>query len=218
MAEEPDDSMDLFTRLVAKQADKEMREVSELPASAERKSLIGALITEIKERGLEMTHSDLVKYQQLGIPPEEVLFAGFIKGVAMPEMDLAEANTEPIGELGVCLNVDSQFFAFHDASDGTVYLPGEQKVQELAVTGTRFLVMACACIKELLTWSGAHGERDGDKVVVKTEGAWYGDPAENVHAQFVRYMFADCTIVYGDEKKLGDITFEIEMRRSMGKM
>ena len=218
MVEEADDGMDLFTHLVAKQADKEMRELTDLPASDARKNLIGALITEIKERGPEMTPMDLAKYQQLGIPTEAVLFAGFIKGVAMPEMDLAEANTEPIGELGVCLFVDSQFFAFHDASDGTVYLPGEQKVQELAVTGTRFLVVVCQCIKELFSWDGAHGERDGEKVRVKTEGAWYGKPAENVHSQFVRYMFSDRTIVYGDEKKLGDVAFEIEMRRSMGKM
>jgi hypothetical protein len=114
-----------FDMFVNKKADKDMDSLDAADIlDPSRRFALEKFFKDLVERGDEMELNEVEKLWKMDIPLPTtlVIYAGFLRGVAVPMHDV-ELKAQKLGDGSIVLYEDGKIFGFHDAMEGTVYLP-----------------------------------------------------------------------------------------------
>jgi hypothetical protein len=173
---------------------------------------------------MDLDHWNKAEFSHFDLPPSWVIFAGLLRGIALPLIEDPEVHTEPLGELGVCLLAGPKIFntfidvrlqqkdvselvAFYDKADRVVYMPssGFITLTKYPRTYTHYQALWSMAVK--------HGVQDDNRLTVDTYIA--AVPASLIEL-FAIQSFAGRTMCLADGR-LEIIQFERAMRASFGK-
>jgi len=215
-------SDDLFDRLVRKQASHELL-ASDSAVSEPVQRRVYSLFGVIKKKRHKTDESDLMAWQEEGIeiPLNLVIFGAFLQGVALPLAEDPEVRSEMLGDLGACFYAGSKLLGFRDNGMECVYLPfavGHDDRANCLRDTPRFHIMLDSALTTAQRWASREAVVGGAQAVTFDVPWSTGDDKKlTVLEYFLSLVFAGITIVTGDEERLEQIDFEIEMRRAFGK-
>lgn len=203
----------LFEAFVSKQAQKEMVSSVKQELSDEQRSNLHLFFSSLSNMAPRIDEKRLKKYIVLGLPLNSTLvtFAGFLRGLEMPNLDDPEIRIDVHGEgLGVRLWLGSQLFGYNSKARQVIYLPAPSPMFMLGIGG-RFITFYFS----LCTMLGKLGMVNMESASeVSFDGAWAGEESKTVLEEVAKLMYQGLTV----DHDIKDTFEEIEEIAKLDKM